>query len=39
MCSLLETGKISCNTMGTGACQICFIRCVGLLKYLINALQ
>lgn len=39
MCSLLKTAKIPCDTMGTGAYRICFTRCVGLIKYLINALQ
>lgn len=32
MCSLLKTGKILCNTMDTGACQIYSVRCVGLIS-------
>lgn len=35
-CSLLETGKVPSNTVGTGVCHICLTRCVGLIKHLIT---
>jgi len=41
VCSLVETGKILSNIVGTGVYHICLIRCVALIKHLItwNALQ
>lgn len=36
MCSLLETGKMPSNTVGTGVYHACLIRCVELIKHLIT---
>lgn len=36
MCGSLETGRMPSNTVGTGICHACLIRCVGLIKHLIT---